>query len=188
MSNNIVATSTPPPPPRADLSSSHRAEKLGHRPAGTRPPLLPFAFELVTHAHVNAYIHTHTYTSFSLQSTAIPVHSLPSISVVFKRTRLKLFEHVWRRLKTFDDVWTSDFRFPWNGIWFFSFFFGGEDFAMREVCFDWEERKRYCERRKESVFVYIPWNITVEIIDCFVLLFEGNTRHCLNNKEMKWNK
>lgn len=41
------------------------------------------------------------------------------------------------------------------------------------------------EREGKSVFVYIPWNITVEIIDCFVLLFEGNTRHCLNNKEMK---
>lgn len=86
------------------------------------------------------------------------------------------------------------FDFLETGYDFFPFFLEGktlrwEKFASIERNVnDIANMMRKKEREGKSVFVYIPWNITVEIIDCFVLLFEGNTRHCLNNKEMKWNK
>lgn len=97
------------PAPRADLSSSHRAEKLGHRPAGTRPPLLPFRG-----CDVRARTRTHP---LRCRARPFPSIHLP-ISIVFKRvwSCLKMFEDVWRRLKMFEDV--CDLRFE-TGYGFF---------------------------------------------------------------------
>lgn len=99
------------PAPRADLSSSHRAEKLGHRPAGTRPPLLPFRG-----CDVRARTRTHP---LRCRARPFPSIHLP-ISIVFKRvwSCLKMFEDVWRRLKMFEDV--CDLRFE-TGYGFFFF-------------------------------------------------------------------
>lgn len=70
-------------PSRRSRELIYRGEKLGHRPAGTRPPLLPFAFELVTHART--YPH----------SAAIPVQS----SARFQTGAFRpVFEDVWKRL------------------------------------------------------------------------------------------
>lgn len=64
------------PAPRADLSSSHRAEKLGHRPAGTRPPLLPFR---------GCDVRARTRTQpLRCRARPFPSIHLP-ISIVFKR-------------------------------------------------------------------------------------------------------
>lgn len=81
-------------PSRRSRELIYRGEKLGHRPAGTRPPLLPFAFELVTHAR----------THVSPQRG----HSRPILGS-FSNGRVSTC--VWRCLKTFE---RADTVFFWR--------------------------------------------------------------------------